>query len=48
MLQVTNLVCGYGDIIAIHQMDLTVANGGTLALVGPNGAGKTTLIMSLA
>jgi len=48
MLQVTDLICGYGDIIAIHQMDLTVANGGTLALVGPNGAGKTTLIMSLA
>lgn len=48
MLQVTDLVCGYGDIIAIHQMDLALGNGGTLALVGPNGAGKTTLIMSLA
>jgi len=48
MLKVADLVCGYGDIIAIHKIDMALAKGGTLALTGPNGAGKTTLIMALA
>ncbi|MEL0023895.1 MAG: ATP-binding cassette domain-containing protein, partial [Alphaproteobacteria bacterium] len=48
MLQVTDLVCGYGDIIAVHGISLSLAQGQTMALVGPNGAGKTSFLMALA
>ena len=42
MLQVADLVCGYGDITAVHGISLTLGQGETMALVGPNGAGKTS------
>jgi len=48
MLQVTDLVCGYSDIIAVHGISLSLAQGQTMALVGPNGAGKTSFLMALA
>jgi len=48
MLQVTDLVCGYGDIIAVHGISLSLGQGQTMALVGPNGAGKTSFLMALA
>jgi len=31
------------DVSALHEFDLTVAPGETLAVVGPSGAGKTTI-----
>jgi ABC-type branched-subunit amino acid transport system ATPase component len=40
MLQVADLVCGYGDITAVHGISLTLGQGETMALVGPNGAGN--------
>ena len=48
MLQVADLVCGYGDITAVHGISLTLGQGETMALVGPNGAGKTSFLMALA
>jgi len=38
----------YGDHVAVHALDLTVAPGSVLGLVGPNGAGKTTTLRALA
>lgn len=32
------------DIAAIHEINLSIPNGSTVAFVGPSGAGKTTLI----
>ena len=32
------------DITAIHEINLSIPNGSTVAFVGPSGAGKTTLI----
>lgn len=34
----------YGDAVAVHPLQLSLAVGDTVALLGPNGAGKSTLI----
>jgi ABC-type multidrug transport system ATPase subunit len=37
----------YGDVLAVDEVDLEVAQGEVFGLVGPNGAGKTTTIKML-
>ncbi len=39
---------GYGDAPVLHDIDLTVPAGGSLALVGETGSGKTTLASLVA
>jgi ATP-binding cassette, subfamily B, multidrug efflux pump len=39
---------GYGDEPVLHDVDLDVGAGETIALVGPTGAGKSTLARLLA
>ncbi|TMR24243.1 ABC transporter ATP-binding protein [Nonomuraea turkmeniaca] len=34
----------YGDTVALDGVDLSVAEGETVAVLGPNGAGKTTML----
>lgn len=48
VLEVRDLVAGYGDIEVLHGIDLTLAAGSVCALVGANGAGKTTLCSVIA
>jgi len=48
MLTVSELRCGYGDIIAVDGLDFTVERGEILGLIGANGAGKTSTILALA
>jgi len=48
MLSVKNIQCGYGDIVAVHDLSFDAAGGEIFALIGANGAGKTTTIMALA
>ena len=48
MLSVKNIQCGYGDIVAVHDLSFDAAAGEVFALIGANGAGKTTTIMALA
>lgn len=38
----------YKDLVAVDSLDLTVAEGETLALLGVNGAGKTTTVKMLS
>ena len=47
MLQVTGLHTSYGNIEALHGVDLDVQEGQVVSLIGANGAGKTTLLMSI-
>ena len=48
MLEVKNLVSGYGPIEVLHDVSLHVDKGETVVILGPNGAGKSTLIKTIA
>jgi len=47
LLEVEDLTAAYGQIRALHGVDLTVGEGQVVALLGPNGAGKTTTLRSI-
>ncbi|HEY0454542.1 ABC transporter ATP-binding protein [Actinophytocola sp.] len=47
-LSVHDLTVRYGDLAAVSDVDLTVADGEVLALLGPSGCGKSTLLRAVA
>jgi branched-chain amino acid transport system ATP-binding protein len=48
MLEVTNLSCGYGQVVAVKALTFAVPRGGVVALLGPNGAGKSSTLQCIA
>ena len=48
LLEVQGLDARHGLLQAVRDVDLTLEEGETLALVGANGAGKTTLLRTIA
>ncbi len=48
VLQCSNLVRRFGDLIAVNDVSLVVQPGETYGLLGPNGAGKTTTISMIS
>ncbi len=38
----------YGDVVAVSDVDLAVADGEVVALLGPSGCGKSTLLRAVA
>lgn len=48
MLEVKQLVAGYGRLTALKSVDVTVAKGEVVFVVGPNGAGKSTLLKTIS
>ena len=48
MLRVSQLSCGYGNVIAVNQLSFTVRPGEIFGLIGANGAGKSATILALA
>lgn len=38
----------FGDLVALHDIDVTIRSGELVSFVGPSGAGKTTLLRLLA
>lgn len=47
MLEVKDLVSGYGAIEVLHGVSLSAWKGEIAAIIGPNGAGKSTLLRTI-
>jgi len=47
LLSLERVTAGYGNIIALREVDLAVPKGEIVTLIGANGAGKTTLMMTI-
>jgi branched-chain amino acid transport system ATP-binding protein len=48
LLTVRNLAVSYGNIPALHGIDLEVEKGEIVTLIGANGAGKTTTLRTIS
>jgi branched-chain amino acid transport system ATP-binding protein len=48
LLEIGGLTVHHGQLAAVVDLDLSVAEGETLAVIGANGAGKSTLLRTLA
>jgi len=47
MLEVSDLVSGYGKSEVLREISLKIAKGQIVTIIGPNGAGKTTLFRTI-
>ena len=47
-LVIEGLVSGYGGGDVLHEVSMTVPEGGITCVVGPNGAGKSTLLATVS
>ena len=48
LLEVKDLVVGYGNIEALHGISFNVDEGEIVTLIGANGAGKTSTLLTLS
>lgn len=48
MLKIENLVVAYGEIEALHGINVDVREGEIVAIIGSNGAGKSTLLNTIS
>jgi len=44
LIEIKNLSYRYRDSVALDSIDLTIAEGESVAVIGPNGSGKSTLL----
>src|SRR5215475_3750615 len=47
-VQLNSVKLGYGEFIAVKNVDLTIEKGTFVTLLGPSGCGKTTLLRAIA
>jgi ATP-binding cassette ChvD family protein len=47
VVEARGLKKGYGDVLLMDDLNLTLPRGGIVGVIGPNGAGKTTLFRML-
>lgn len=48
LLQLTNVIAGYGSGMVLKGVDLTLNRGDIMCLIGPNGAGKSTVLKTVS
>lgn len=48
MIEVRDLMCGYGAQFNLKEINLKVRRGEVVGIIGPNGSGKTTLIRAMS
>lgn len=48
LLRITGASKTFGHVIALNEVDLTIAHGEVVALVGDNGAGKSTMVKAIS
>ncbi|MFC1665640.1 ABC transporter ATP-binding protein [Pseudomonadota bacterium] len=48
LLEVRNLTCAFGALMAVDEVNFSIREGELLGLIGPNGAGKSTLYNLIA
>jgi branched-chain amino acid transport system ATP-binding protein len=48
VLELRDIVCCYGKVVALKGVSLTVGKGQLVALIGANGAGKTTILRAIS
>ena len=47
LLSLEHVTACYGNVAALHGVDITVPRGEIVTLIGANGAGKSTLMMTI-
>jgi branched-chain amino acid transport system ATP-binding protein len=47
LLELEDVVSGYGDAIIVHGVDMEMTDGEMVTIIGPNGAGKSTLLKTI-
>lgn len=47
MLELKDIVSGYGNKLALHNVSLEINEGEIITLIGANGAGKSTTLMTI-
>lgn len=47
MIELNNLICGYGAMRVLSNIDLSIKRGELTCIIGKNGVGKTTLFKSI-
>lgn len=47
MLEIKNLICGYGSKFLLKDINLKISKGELIGIIGPNGSGKTTLLRTI-
>jgi branched-chain amino acid transport system ATP-binding protein len=48
MLKLENIQAGYGNILAIKDVNIDINEGEIITLIGANGAGKSTTLMTIS
>ncbi len=48
MLEMIGVKSGYGSLLALHDVSLSVEKGAIVALLGANGAGKSTTLKTIS